>query len=99
MQLCAADIGAMEGAERKRILRECLVIRAEAERLIERDCRQQIRSASITPSREERHELQKQCVAKGLAVNYAELPRRPPPAPKAVEEVMVPPSNIAEVKN
>jgi hypothetical protein len=90
MQLCASEIGALEGAERKRLLRECLVIRADAERLIERDCRQQIRASAVAPSNEDRHELQKQCVAKALAVNYAELPRRPPSVPKATPESAAP---------
>ena len=87
MQRCNAEVTSTAPAERKRLLGDCLRIRLEGERLVERSCRRKFRELTVeaTASKEE---WQKQCVTAGLAASYAELPRRPPPAPKAEDPTL-----------
>jgi hypothetical protein len=80
MQFCNAEVTLPDGSERKRVLRECLVRRAEGERLIERECRTQL-SAVPFKTAADKHAAQKQCVLPRLQSSYLDMPRRPPPPP------------------
>jgi hypothetical protein len=75
MQRCQSEIVGMQGAERSRNLRECLINRAEGERLIARDCSRQYRSLPASPATD-KTTFQKQCIATGLQASHKELPRR-----------------------
>jgi hypothetical protein len=81
MQRCQAEIAGVDTKERARKLRECLIGRAEGERLIARDCSRQFRSLPAG-SAVDKAVFQKQCVAAGLQVSHDKLPRRKAPAPK-----------------
>jgi hypothetical protein len=81
MQRCQTEMAGVEGPTRTRKLRECLIGRAEGERLITRDCNRQFRSLPAGHGAD-KVAFQKQCVAAGLQVSHDKLPRRKPPAPR-----------------
>ena len=81
MQRCNADLALVTGDARKAQLSDCLRRRLDAERLVERECRSHIGSVPISKPAE-KSKLQQECVARGLQVNYADLPRRPVAPPK-----------------
>jgi hypothetical protein len=85
MQRCQVEISGMQGPARTRMLRECLIDRAEGERLIARDCARQFRSLPAGQS-VEKSVFQKQCVTSALSVAHKELPRRKPAAPKVTAD-------------
>jgi hypothetical protein len=87
MQRCQTEMAGVEGPTRTRKLRECLIGRAEGERLIARDCTRQFRSLPAGHGAD-KVAFQKQCVAAGLQVSHDKLPRRKPPAPRV--EAVVP---------
>ncbi len=76
MQRCQAELVGVAGKDRSRILRECLVYRAEGERLLARDCSRQFRSLPAGHGTD-KTTFQKQCLATALQVSHKELPRRP----------------------
>jgi hypothetical protein len=82
MQRCQSEIASLEGATRKRVLRECLVGRAEGERLIGRDCSRQYRSLPAGQSIDKATYI-KQCSAGALNVGHKQLPKSKPAAPPA----------------
>lgn len=82
MQRCQSEIASLEGATRKRVLRECLVGRAEGERLIGRDCSRQYRSLPAGQSIDKATYI-KQCSAGALNVGHKELPKSKSAAPPA----------------
>lgn len=82
MQRCQVEISGLEGRPRTLALRECLINRAEGERLIARDCARQYRSLPTGQAAADRNAFQKQCVAGALSVAHKELPKRKPAAPK-----------------
>jgi hypothetical protein len=88
MQMCSTELGATSGDERKKLLSECLRRRLEGEKIVERSCKRQVREMAVDAG-STKEELQKQCVSRALQVGYAELPRRPPPAPKPVESAVM----------
>jgi hypothetical protein len=75
MQRCQQELMGVEGAERVRSLRECLINRAEGERLIARDCSRQYRSLPAGQAKD-KTAFQKQCVATGLQAAHKDLPGR-----------------------
>jgi hypothetical protein len=85
MQMCATELASVSGDERKTQLRTCLQRRAEAEPLVERECSQHVSSVPMN-SQNDKLQLRKQCLSRALEVSYLELPRRPPRAPKPVDE-------------
>lgn len=84
LQFCQQELQGAEGEERKRLLRECLVRRAEAERLVARDCRRQAREVPGAPADKAR--WQRDCEYRALAVHSSELPQRPEPVANPVQE-------------
>lgn len=83
MQFCQAELQGVEGEERRRQLRECLLRRADAERLVVRDCRQRVREARVAPA--DRFRFQRDCEYRAFAVHSSELPQ--PPLAAAPEPV------------
>ena len=75
MQRCQAELASVEGNTRKLQLRECLVARTEGERLITRDCAKQLRELPPDPA-VDKAVTQKKCIANGLNMGYAQLPKR-----------------------
>ncbi len=85
MQRCQVEISGLQGRPRTLALRECLIDRAEGERLIARDCSRQYRSLPAGQTAD-KTTFQKQCVSNALSVAHKELPRRKPAAPKVTAE-------------
>lgn len=83
MQFCQLEVQGAEGDERRQLLRECLLRRADAERLVLRECRQRVREARVAPA--DRFRRQRDCEYRALAVHSSELPQ-PPPVPVAAPE-------------
>lgn len=79
MEYCQRDLGGLQGDERKRALRECLMRRLEGERLVARECRRQVRD--VPAAANQQWQLQRECENRALSVPTAELPQRPPAAP------------------
>lgn len=73
MQFCQLELQGVEGEERRQLLRECLLRRADAERLVVRDCRRQLREARVAA--DERFRRQRDCEYRALAVPWSELPQ------------------------
>ena len=84
MQFCQRELLGTEGEERKRLLRDCLVRRADSERLVANECRRQAREVRAAPA--ERLKLQRGCEGRALAVHSSELPRRVVAAPRRAPE-------------
>ncbi len=82
MQRCQIEISGLDGRARTLALRECLINRAEGERLIARDCARQYRNLPTGQAAADKNAFQKQCVAGALNVAHKELPKRKPAAPK-----------------
>ncbi|HOB67735.1 hypothetical protein [Ottowia sp.] len=80
MVLCQREFGAAE-RDRKGKMRACLARRLEGERIVERKCKQQAGNVSGAAARAQ---AQRDCERQALAVPAGELPKRPPPKPKAV---------------
>jgi hypothetical protein len=78
MQFCNVEVTLPDGSERKRVMRECLVRRAEGERLLERECRSQLSSVPFS-SASDKHQAHKQCLLPRLQISYQDMPRRPIP--------------------
>lgn len=85
LQLCQQELQGAEGEERKRLLRECLMRRTEAEQLVARDCRRQVRKVPGAPA--DRLRMQRDCEYRALGVHSSELPRRPEPITESAQEV------------
>ncbi len=79
MVLCQREVGAA-ARDRKGKIRACLARRLEGERIVERNCKRQ---ASAVSGAAARTLAQRDCERTALAVPAAELPKRPPPKPKA----------------
>jgi hypothetical protein len=88
MQMCSTELGAAAGDARKKLLGDCLRRRLEGEKIVERNCKRQVREMTVDAG-STKEELHKQCVHRALQVGYAELPRRPPPAPKPVDSALM----------
>ncbi len=82
MQMCEAELASVTGEARKKQITDCLRRRLEGEKIVERDCKRQMREVAVDLAGASKLELQRQCVSRALQVSYSELPRRPPPAPK-----------------
>lgn len=72
MQFCQLELQGAEGEDRRPLLRECLLRRADAERLVARSCRRQVREAHAAPA--ERFRRQRDCEYRALAVHSSDLP-------------------------
>jgi psiF repeat len=88
MQMCSTELDATSGDERKKLLSDCLRRRLEGEKIVERDCKRQVRDTAGDAGTT-KEALQKQCVSRALQVGYTELPRRPPPAPKPADTTVM----------
>ncbi len=99
MQRCQQELIGVEGAERVRSLRECLINRAEGERLVARDCSRQYRSLPAGQAKD-KTAFQKQCVATGLQAAHKDLPGRKANDPvfSASKPVQNPEDKPAETK-
>ena len=98
MQFCQLELQGVEGEERRLPLRECLLRRADAERLVLRDCRQRVREARVAPA--DRLRYQRDCEWRALAVHSSELPQPPPlasPQPEAPTETAAPEAVVPAV--
>lgn len=75
LQFCQQELRGVEGDERRRLLRECLVRRAGSERLVVHDCRRQVRATRAAPA--QRVRMLRDCEYRALAVHSSELPPQP----------------------
>jgi hypothetical protein len=82
MQLCEAELAAVNGDTRKKVIGECLRRRLEGEKIVERDCKRQAREVVVELSANTKQDMHRQCMRSALQVSYTELPRRPVAAPK-----------------
>jgi hypothetical protein len=82
MQHCQMEIEALQGSERQRTLRECLVQRTEGERIVTRNCTRQMRDLPAG-THVDKPALHKKCVETALQVRRAELPGYKAPAASA----------------
>jgi hypothetical protein len=81
MQRCESEVASLSGAERKRVLRECLVNRNEGERIVSRNCTRQFRDMPPSNTKVDKAAFMKQCVATSLKAGHDKLPaRKPSPA-------------------
>jgi hypothetical protein len=78
MQRCESEVASLSGAERKRVLRECLVNRNEGERIVSRNCSRQFRDLPPTDTKKDKGVFMKQCVATSLKAGHDKLPARKP---------------------
>lgn len=92
MQFCQLELQGVEGEARRQQLRECLLRRIDAERLVLRDCRQRVREARVPAA--DRVRWQRDCEWRALAVHSSELPQPPAPVAVAVPEP-APPAEAA----
>lgn len=95
MQFCQLELQGVEGEARRQQLRECLLRRTDAERLVLRDCRQRVREARLPAA--DRVRWQRDCEWRALAVHSSELPQPPapvqepaPPTETAASEALAP---------
>jgi hypothetical protein len=79
MQHCQVEIETLQGAERQRTLRECLVQRTESERIVTRNCTRQMRDLPAGTD-VDKTALHKKCVETALHVRRTELPGYKAPA-------------------
>ena len=82
MQFCQQELQGVEGDERRKQLRECLLRRADAEKTVSRDCRRQV--GEVPGSAAEKAQLLRSCELRALSVPYASLPKRAA-KPKIIE--------------
>jgi hypothetical protein len=82
MQMCEAELASVTGDARKKTMGECLRRRLEGEKIVERDCKRQVREVAVELSGNSKQDMQRQCVRTALQASFTELPRRPAPAPK-----------------
>jgi hypothetical protein len=82
MQMCEAELASLSGEARKKVIGECLRRRLEGEKIVERNCKRQVRDVEVELAAASRQDLHRQCMRTALQVSYTELPRRPAPAPK-----------------
>jgi hypothetical protein len=78
MQRCESEVASLSGAERKRVLRECLVSRNEGERIVSRNCTRQFRDMPPSNTKVDKAGFMKQCVATSLKAGHDKLPARKP---------------------
>lgn len=78
MQRCESEVASLSGAERKRVLRECLVNRNEGERIVSRNCTRQFRDMPPSNTKVDKAAFMKQCVATSLKAGHDKLPARKP---------------------
>ncbi len=84
MQRCESEVAGLTGADRKRVLRECLVNRNEGERIVSRNCFRQFRDLPSDGTKVEKAAFMKQCVTTSLKAGHDKLPdRKPASAPVA----------------
>jgi hypothetical protein len=78
MQRCESEVASLSGAERKRVLRECLVSRNEGERIVSRNCSRQFRDMPPGDTKVNKGVFMKQCVQTSLKAGHDKLPARKP---------------------
>jgi hypothetical protein len=83
MQRCESEVASLSGADRKRVLRECLVNRNEGERIVSRNCSRQFRDMPPGGTKIDKGVFMKQCVATGLKAGHDKLPARKPATPSS----------------
>jgi hypothetical protein len=94
MQRCEAEVKGLTGADRKRLLRECLVSRNEGERVVSRNCFRQFRDRPVSDPKMDKPTFMRQCVVQSLKAGQDKLPPRKV-APAAVASSSAKTTNAA----